>query len=707
MSNTMFTNFGRSVISDALSSDKKLTFSKIAFGDKGTTPNKSHDVNAIGLINERFRMNLDSVYYPPQSSDNNAIVKITATLTPEQADSMDPVSVREFGLIDSEGNFLVLGDTVTTLTKEGSNANGIAFEFYVTLPSPEKIVNVVLSSGDGSFSEAFRIKLTNIEENATKNKTDSFLLDRSNHTGKQTIETIENLTILLDELNNKIVSNKSNYKGIFLNHSTFLNNNDISDNAITNDNYFNIETSSLWYYNIDKVWVDGNATLNEKINTGNSYIKNISTGMDKINDFFNKSTPLGVIEAIASLPDKPNFNAEENSYSNTYYYAYVLETKSTWVYVPTLDGETVIGGAWINLNGFYPANPLLDRSNHTGKQTVDTIEGLEEYLNSVISSSNFKGIFTNHNDFIEANRKYNDGEEPVAGNVTDSIIGDNYLNMSTKSKWYYVGNGIWLDLNLDLVTEINNLKNNVNNISLGLSDFNDLFSKGTPLGIFNSFADLPLLPNYDEVNDVFSSIIYYAFVKDSKSVWIFDLEYNEGNVIGGTWVNLNSDIDTYKNKLEGIETGAQVNPTIVDNLTTNDSYKVLSAKQGVILKNALDTNTNNISNIMSLLQSDDTTLDEIQEIVNYIKSNKSTLDNLSIDGIIGLTAALADKQTKLISGTNIKTINSTSLLGNGNIDVASINDLSPSSSSVYSSEKVENMLGDIGTILDNINGVVI
>lgn len=48
-----------------------------------------------------------------------------------------------------------------------------------------------------------------------------------------------------------------------------------------------------------------------------------------------------------------------------------------------------------------------------------------------------------------------------------------------------------------------------------------------------------------------------------------------------------------------------------------------------------------ISNIISILSSDDTTLDEIQELVNYIKQNKSDLESLGIDNIAGLADVLA------------------------------------------------------------------
>jgi hypothetical protein len=79
---------------------------------------------------------------------------------------------------------------------------------------------------------------------------------------------------------------------------------------------------------------------------------------------------------------------------------------------------------------------------------------------------------------------------------------------------------------------------------------------------------------------------------------------------------------------------------IVDDLITADQDKVLSAKQGTVLKTHID-------NINTILQSDDNTLDELQEIVNYIKLNKETLDNLSIGNIAGLETTLTNLQNQL------------------------------------------------------------
>jgi len=94
-----------------------------------------------------------------------------------------------------------------------------------------------------------------------------------------------------------------------------------------------------------------------------------------------------------------------------------------------------------------------------------------------------------------------------------------------------------------------------------------------------------------------------------------------------------------KSKLNGVEAGAQVNPIIVDGLTSTASGQPLSANQGRVLKGLIDS-------INTLLSSDDTTLDELQEIVNYIKLNRSELDNLSIASIAGLQSALDAKRAQ-------------------------------------------------------------
>lgn len=75
---------------------------------------------------------------------------------------------------------------------------------------------------------------------------------------------------------------------------------------------------------------------------------------------------------------------------------------------------------------------------------------------------------------------------------------------------------------------------------------------------------------------------------------------------------------------------------VVDNLTSADGTKALSANQGRVLKTLID-------NIESLLASDNITLDTLQEIVDFIEQNRATLDALGIDNIAGLRTALNSK----------------------------------------------------------------
>lgn len=114
-----------------------------------------------------------------------------------------------------------------------------------------------------------------------------------------------------------------------------------------------------------------------------------------------------------------------------------------------------------------------------------------------------------------------------------------------------------------------------------------------------------------------------------------------------------------KTKLSGIQAGAQVNPTIVNNLTSTSTTQPLAANQGRVLKGFIDT-------INSLLASDDTTLDDLQEIVDFIKLNRAELDALSIPSIAGLQAALDGKLGKTATAaaaTKLATARSIALTG--------------------------------------------
>jgi hypothetical protein len=160
---SLLTNKGKEAISTAISSSGQFSLVRIGFGDKQGSIYRKFVESDTSLVNEKFRINLDSVYYLP-TVDNNTILKITANLTPEQSATMEAVTVREFGIYDNFNNLLIVGDTVPTITKDSNNNNGIDFEINLTLPTSEKVAKVLVTSKEGEFSNAERIKLNSIEE---------------------------------------------------------------------------------------------------------------------------------------------------------------------------------------------------------------------------------------------------------------------------------------------------------------------------------------------------------------------------------------------------------------------------------------------------------------------------------------------------------------------------------------------------------------
>ena len=200
--------------------------------------------------------------------------------------------------------------------------------------------------------------------------------------------------------------------------------------------------------------------------------------------------------------------------------------------------------------------------------------------------------------------------------------------------------------------------------------------------IDNDIFDLEKRPyfmgRFQDEDDMLSLFFYDGNEEDDKKLIYNDMYYyNIGlNSVmyynGGTWIKGN-------------------NLNIVDDLNSTVPGSVLDANQGRILKGLID-------NITTMLNSDESNLDTLQEIVDFIKINRDTLNTLTIGSISGLedkldtkvdkvsgkglssndytniektaVSTIGDKQDKLYSGSNIKTINNISLLGNGNIEIS-------------------------------------
>jgi hypothetical protein len=87
--------------------------------------------------------------------------------------------------------------------------------------------------------------------------------------------------------------------------------------------------------------------------------------------------------------------------------------------------------------------------------------------------------------------------------------------------------------------------------------------------------------------------------------------------------------------------------------------------------------------------------------LGYIYQNKSTEPKTLIFTTepIDVKSELSKKQNTLVSGTNIKTVNGESLLGEGNIVVSGGGS---DMSNYYTKEEIDITIGNINTILESI-----
>ena len=117
--------------------------------------------------------------------------------------------------------------------------------------------------------------------------------------------------------------------------------------------------------------------------------------------------------------------------------------------------------------------------------------------------------------------------------------------------------------------------------------------------------------------------------------------------------DLTKRVDENKTNIDFLTQNKANKSDIIDNLTTNNSNQMLSARQGYRLNNM-------INDINALLKSDNVNLDTIQEIVNYIENNKDLIDSIMLtkvnisDVIDNLTTTDSTKPLSANQGVILK-----------------------------------------------------
>ena len=117
-----------------------------------------------------------------------------------------------------------------------------------------------------------------------------------------------------------------------------------------------------------------------------------------------------------------------------------------------------------------------------------------------------------------------------------------------------------------------------------------------------------------------------------------------------------------------------------------------------IQKNTSDISNieNQISDINSELQNNDTQFSNINSQINQLNEIYNDLDS--------------EKQDVLVSGENIKTINSQSILGNGDIEISGNvtvdSELSTTSNNPVENKVITNAINEINATIGNINNTL-
>ena len=156
--------------------------------------------NVISKNIKHWQENSYPIYFDDIEYPKNATVKYTdgnTYVSKVDNNTALPTNATNWTIYDP----LSLDGQFVKLTENQTIAGVKTFTSSPIVPTPtanfqvatKKYVDDVASVGGSGLSIADKTKLNGIEEQATKNKTDEFLLNRSNHTGTIPMSAVENL----------------------------------------------------------------------------------------------------------------------------------------------------------------------------------------------------------------------------------------------------------------------------------------------------------------------------------------------------------------------------------------------------------------------------------------------------------------------------------------------------------------------------------
>lgn len=297
-----------------------------------------------------------------------------------------------------------------------------------------------------------------------------------------------------------------------------------------------------------------------------------------------------------------------------------------WFYVGSSSSETSnalqLGG---QMPSFYLSNDNMEESDtrkFASQELIDKVEGVEDGATADQSAAEIKVAYesnSNTNNFTDTQVTKLENIEAGANNYT-LPFSDNSGNWNSAYGWGNHALAGYKTTDTDTHRAIESVPVN-NNTEVSISSHwanvhkND--ATAHPRDARNQIAG-----DYAEDGHAHS----YNDLDNLPTVSSDTTSTSTTNIANSNAVKLVHDIAS----------GALQVVDVIDSLNSLESGKPLSANQGKVLNDAINT-------INALLASDDTTLDEMQELVDYVKVNKSSLENLSIANIAGLQTSLDGK----------------------------------------------------------------
>ena len=411
----------------------------------------------------------------------------------------------------------------------------------VSVLSINTLLDTLISSvgpsngGGSSFTIEDKTKLDSIEEEATKNKTDGFLLSRSNHTGTQGIDTITNLESILVTINNKITAINSPFKGIYASLDSFKVQNtkypvgeEPADGNVTdslpNDNFYNMETGGLFYFTTDKIWMDGNNKLQIKFDEVNSTITTINNNLETVNEVMANGKYMGAYDNLIDIPKSIPVLDEENN--------------------PVIDVDS---GLPVTQDILVNSFAIVKNS-----KSVAYFNGVDWVL--------LNSIIVDDLDTVDADKPLSANQGKVLKGLLDNIDNDvrNLIDIISSD-----------DTTLDEIQEI------VNYIKLNRSTLEAL-SIPSIAGLENA---LQLLEN-NKVDKIVGMSLSKNNLTDELKSSIEEIKVKE---ISLDIVNKKLQVKLTNSNVVNIDINPIVENNTIDNLESTDGSKPLSAKQGKIL----------------------------------------------------------------------------------------------------------------------------